>query len=176
MTKLILFLLLAFLYSYPAFSADVIYFTRHAEKEDNGKNPNLNDKGRKRASNIAILLSSADIAHIFSTNYNRTLQTAKPLSEYLGIKVELYNPKDLKVFAEELKNITGNILVVGHSNTTPELVGILSGKQVPAMSEGEYDTVFQLVLSGERTILNQLKSLPSQIPDSKQSEIKSKSK
>ena len=36
----------------------------------------------------------------------------------------------------------GRALIVGHSNTVPEIVQKLSGVTVPAIGEDEYDTVY----------------------------------
>jgi phosphohistidine phosphatase SixA len=36
----------------------------------------------------------------------------------------------------------GRVLIVGHSNTVPELVEELSGRAVPEMSEAEYGVVY----------------------------------
>jgi len=38
------------------------------------------------------------------------------------------------------------VLVVGHSNTVPEIVKALSGITVPAITDAEYDHIFVVVI------------------------------
>ena len=130
-----------------ALAADpsVIYLTRHAEKLDNSSDPGLTQLGKVRAQNIATTLSRANVATIYSTEFNRTWQTAKPLSDMTNVPVTAYNPFELAAFAETLKAMTGNALVVGHSNTTPDLVTMLGGNAGDPISEDEYDRLYQVI-------------------------------
>ena len=59
-----------------------IIFTRHAEKQDDGtKDPDLTEKGLERASKIATLLEKVPVSAIYSTDFKRTRNTVKPISE-----------------------------------------------------------------------------------------------
>ena len=76
--------------------------------------------------------------------------TAAPTAKALGQKVAAYNPRDLKGFAQQIKDShKGNrLLVVGHSNTTPTLVNALVGKeQFPMIDESEYGDLFVVTIS-----------------------------
>jgi IS1 family transposase len=42
--------------------------------------------------------------------------------------------------------LKGNTLVVGHSNTTPALVQLLSGSQIDEMAEDEFDRLYQVII------------------------------
>lgn len=143
-----------------------IYLIRHAEKVDDGsKNPVLTLQGQQRALNIAQILSKAGITQVYATDYQRTQMTAKPLADHLDLEVISYDPRDLPAFAEKLKHQAGNTLVVGHSNTTPELTQLISGKTVVKLEESDFDYIFQLVIEGNQTTLNVLKSIPIQQAD-----------
>ena len=76
----------------------------------------------------------------------RSQQTAASLAQRLGIEPTVVEARisnaDLarKVLRE---NRGGLAIVVGHSNTVPQLVGELSGRdQVPEMGDEEYDTLY----------------------------------
>ncbi len=139
-----------------------IYLVRHAEKATtNSKDPGLTAIGKFRANNIAKQLSDIGITEIYSTPYKRTIQTAQPLADFLTIKIKNYNAKKLVEFAQQVKTKQGNILIVGHSNTTPELTSLLSGKDITPIAENEYDNVYQVIITQQLTILNQFKSIPS---------------
>ena len=97
------------------------YFIRHAEKlrvDKTDRNPNLNSKGLKRAEAWKEVFSNISFDAIYSTDYNRTMLTAKPTAYSKNLPILMYNPRDMysKTFQNQTKGKT--ILVVGHSNTT----------------------------------------------------------
>jgi len=124
-----------------------IYIVRHAEKMlvDN-PDPELAQVGIVRSKKLAEILADKEIKHVFSTDYKRTRGTAKPTADQEGIQIESYDPGDQEAFAEKLKNLEGNILVVGHSNTAPRLANILigSGSPYPDLTDVEYDNIYIL--------------------------------
>ena len=134
-------------------AATVVYLVRHAEKASSGTGtegpgPPLSEEGKLRAEQLANTLRAEGITHIYSTGFARTMETAGPLAGRLGVKIETYDPKDLKGFARKLAALPGRHLVVGHSNTTPELVELLGGDAGPPIDEQrEYDRLYVLVLS-----------------------------
>jgi len=104
------------------------YFIRHAEKvrvDPNNKDPELNTLGHERAFKWRQVLKSIDFDAIYTTDYNRTKQTAQPIANSNKLKMHIYDPKtmDLDLFLIHTKG--KNVLVVGHSNTTPEFVNKL---------------------------------------------------
>lgn len=122
---------------------DTYYLLRHAEKKDY-LNPSLTEQGQARAKRLAQILSDKQITHIFSTNYNRTLETAKPLSDKLGITITHYNPRQLTALVAQLNTLSGNVVIVGHSNTTPELVKLLSD-EIVTINEEQFDKLFVVI-------------------------------
>lgn len=106
------------------------YFIRHAEKDRSdktNKNPHLTEVGKTRAQHWNAILSHVTFDAIYSTNYNRTKETAQPTATKNNLEVTIYNPRNLndKVFIEETKGKT--VLIVGHSNTTPMFVNAVIG-------------------------------------------------
>jgi len=69
-----------------------IYVTRHAEKADGGKDPELTSQGKVRARTLALILRKVGIKHVFSTATKRTQQTALPLAAQAGLEVHTYDP------------------------------------------------------------------------------------
>lgn len=132
-----------------------IYLVRHAEKADDGtKDPPLTEEGEMRANKIAAMLKAEDIKKIYSTNYKRTRNTAAPLSKMLGIETTIYDPRDTS-FYNVLRNEskTMNILVVGHSNTTPALTNSIIGEEKFAkLDERVYDRLFVVTSKGGRFV------------------------
>ncbi|MBQ4797936.1 histidine phosphatase family protein [Pseudoalteromonas sp. MMG006] len=122
---------------------DEIYLFRHSEKLA-GKNPDLSDAGKLRASHLVTLLKKYKKVHIYSSNYKRTLQSAKPLSEHFNEQISTYDARELPAFKDELLKLNGVVIVIGHSNTTPRLAALLSNETITPMSESEFSRYFLL--------------------------------
>jgi len=121
-----------------------LYLVRHAEKQADTKNPPLTECGKERAKQLATLLSTTNIQAIYSTSYQRTMSTAVPLSNKLNIAIKNYDPRQLEQFALHLKQQKEHALIVGHSNTTPQLTQLLSSQQVAPLSENDYRAFYQV--------------------------------
>lgn len=126
-----------------------IYLVRHMEKQRDGtKDPQLTETGWTQAKKLRDALKDKGIEVIYSSDYQRTRQTAEPLAKALGIEVKIYDPKNLAEFAETLKASNLTTLVVGHSNTTPELAWRLTGQPQPDIDEDEYNWTLYSISSG----------------------------
>lgn len=131
----------------------VVFLVRHAEKTDDGKDPQLSEEGKRRSGELADTLKSADIEHVHSTDFIRTRDTAAAVAKAEGVEVEKYDPKDLAGFAKKLKETGGRHLVVGHSNTTPELAKLLGGDPGTAIDEkSEYDRLYIVTIGKDGTV------------------------
>jgi broad specificity phosphatase PhoE len=126
----------------PAAPESVFFLVRHAEKADQSEDPPLTEQGRARAAGLARLLKDAGVETIYSSDFVRTRDTAAPLASTLGLEVAPYDPKALTALAEALLSSGGRSLVVGHSNTTPELAGLLGGEPGAPIPEDEYDRLY----------------------------------
>ena len=140
MKKLIPFLLVV-LFVFPSCkehtekNEDVIatyYLIRHAEKDRSDKtnrNPELTEEGLQRAENWAKHFKDLKFDAVYSTDYNRTKQTAMPTATANNVELQFYNPSDMKI-EEFIKSTKGKtVLIVGHSNTTPKFANGLLGEE-----------------------------------------------
>lgn len=122
-----------------------IILVRHAEKADDGtSNPGLTPLGKARAQKLAAMLAPTGITAVYSTPYKRTRLTGQPLAELESLDIMEYAPHD-QDFTKELleKHLGETILVVGHSNTIPDLVNTLTGTtNYEQLDEMEYDKLF----------------------------------
>ncbi|KKE82288.1 hypothetical protein N481_00425 [Pseudoalteromonas luteoviolacea S4047-1] len=143
-----LILILVFMLSFSSLAMpESIILVRHAEKHK-GVDPSLTQQGIKRAKMIAQMMLPYEPTKLYSTNYNRTKATLAPLADLIDTHISLYNPGKLNEFASMLKQQTGTIVVAGHSNTTPVLVKILTGREV-SIAEEEFDKVFVVTFEDE---------------------------
>lgn len=127
-----------------------LIFVRHAERAGAmTDDPPLTEAGRARARELARQLVDADVVAgidgVYATQYQRTQQTAEPVAEALGLPINTYDAADREqVLDDILADYKGKIvLVVGHSNTLPELIANLgASKKVPPIAEDEYDNLY----------------------------------
>ena len=125
-----------------------VYLVRHAEKQlDGSKDPALTQCGQHRASRLAEILANVKLEAVYSSEYSRTLDTAQPTAEQQKLKIIHYNPRELAGMAVTLKAQQRDVLVVGHSDTTAVLAGLLVGEQLAAFDESIYDRIYQAVLT-----------------------------
>ena len=113
-------------------SITTIYLIRHAEKDRSdkeNKNPELTEEGKKRAERWAEVLGLSKVDAVYSTNYQRTLQTATPIATRNGLEIQTYEPNNLDIDSLTTRHEGERILIVGHSNTTPMLVNRALGEE-----------------------------------------------
>jgi len=136
-------------------STSTYYLIRHAEKDRSDKtnrNPNLTTEGQKRAVKWSEVLNKFGINAVYSTNYNRTLNTGKPTAEANNLKIKTYHPFkiDMSVF---LKETSGkNVLIVGHSNTTASFANKLIGREVyEEIKDDNNANLYIVTIHGDKT-------------------------
>ncbi len=137
-------------------SQQIIYLVRHAEKQKGGGDPELTSDGTARAERLAKILADVPLDMIYSSKYNRTRATAGPTAEAKGLSITNYNPRKLEELRELLfdpASAKKYTLVVGHSNSTPNLINLLLGEERFAhIPETDYDNFFIVVRDAEGNI------------------------
>lgn len=124
-----------------------IYLVRHAEKvttDKSDKDPLLTNCGKMRAEGLAEFFGQIELDRIYSTDYERTKSTAAPVSNSKQKNLDFYDPRKLEDFAAMLKAKKEDVLVVGHSNTTGVLAGLLSGQEIGSFDESIYNRIYQV--------------------------------
>jgi broad specificity phosphatase PhoE len=116
---------------------------RHAEKANDGSaDPTLTAAGQARAQALAARLRGQPVRAAYATAYRRTQETALPTAQAHGLRVTTYDARmDVQAFAAQLRRDhgAGQVLVVGHSNTAPQIAAALCGCDVAPMAETEFD-------------------------------------
>lgn len=132
--------LLVLAWIWNAAETTTVILVRHAEKmAEPADDPDLSAMGAYRAKALAGWLRDAGIEHIYVSQFKRTQQTAAPVAETSGASVHELDAGDSKVLVKEiLKRHRGQtVLVVGHSNTLPEIVRELGG-EIDEIPEADY--------------------------------------
>lgn len=135
----------------------VIFLVRHAERAAAtgqaappshammADDPPLSPAGEQRAAKLAAMLGGSGIKQIFTTEYRRTRQTAAPLAQRLKLTPVMTAAKDPAPLVARLRRTQGNVLVVGHSNTVPDLIRKLGVAETVTIGDNDYDDLFVVV-------------------------------
>lgn len=160
--KYLYLVLISFVFSTVVYSQNnkeifTIYLVRHSEKEiSSNNNPELTKCGYLRSENLSFFLKDVPLDAVYSTDYQRTKNTAFPTAKSKELKIEYYNPNNLEQFSKLLKNLKKDVLVVGHSNTTGVLAGLLIGEEIGEFDLNIYNRIYQVVVSNENSRLHLL--------------------
>ncbi len=131
------------------------YFIRHAEKDTlnpDDKDPELTAAGVERAQKWAKVFRDLEFDLIFSSNYKRTLNTAKPIAESQEKEIDFFNTEKLNDEDFQQKTKGKTVLVVGHSNLNPEFVNyIIQEEKYEDLDETEYGSLFIAVIHPDGT-------------------------
>ena len=123
-----------------------VILIRHAEKIIDPNNPDvdLSPAGQTRAQEIARVFGDSGINAIYATQYKRTQETVKPLSDKTGVPVTIVNSKSTSDLLAQIRaqHSGQTIFIAGHNNTVPEIIAALGGPQYPTIPETEYDNLF----------------------------------
>jgi phosphohistidine phosphatase SixA len=142
------------------FKVITVFLARHAEKETTPPDdPLLTEAGKERAQVLMRMLAGAGIKTIYTSQFLRTKNTAEPLAKQLGIettilpvKMDSKNPRKVseesfnEVVAKVYEHGGESLLIVGHSNTVPEIIKRLGGDKVPSIDDKEFDDLFVVTI------------------------------
>lgn len=141
-------LLAAAVWVFDARATTVVVVVRHAEVENLAdSDPGLSVDGRERAARLAKMLSQARperaLDAIFTSEFRRTQQTATPLSESLGLTLNIVPAATWSTLPRKItREHRGEyVFVAGNSTSIPALIEALSGQKV-TVREDEYDALF----------------------------------
>jgi len=126
-------------------TATTYILVRHAETTGIGSNPSLSAAGMARATELQRILENVNVDAVFSTNFNRTEQTAAPTALAKGLTLIHYDPfaPDAVIDNTLVSYKEGIVLIVGHSNTTPDFLNVMVGENLyPDIAESVYDNLF----------------------------------
>ena len=136
--------------------AQTIILARHGEKVDASADPLLSEAGQARAQALAAAVVQARLTHVFSTPLQRTRGTAAPAAQAADLEIQTLSldgggAAHIARTASILRALgpDDTALVVGHSNTIPEIARALGLTDTAAMSDCEYDRLIVVRLKAD---------------------------
>lgn len=134
--------------SQPAVLSHSVFVVRHLQKAE-GADPSLSAKGAANARHLAAMLKDKGVVAVFATPTRRAMETGQPLAKALGIAVTPYDPSNPAALAAKVAAAGGPVLIVGHSNTVPDLVQLFGGARPARLSEQDFGTIYDVEPSGK---------------------------
>lgn len=127
------------------------YFIRHAEKDlsdPSNRNPDLTAEGEARAERWKEYFVDKNIDAVYSTDYLRTMKTAEPTAAANNLEIKEYDPSQLNSTEFKMATKGKNVVVVGHSNTTPNFANAALGEEstFKPIDESEYYHLYHVTV------------------------------
>ncbi len=123
------------------------YVMRHLQKAD-GRDPALSEEGARNAERVASRFGDDRPAAIYVSTTRRARETAAPLAARLGLTVKEYDLSDTPGLVARARAEPGTVLIVGHSNTVPEIVAQLGGARPADLAETDFGDIFRVRRDG----------------------------
>jgi phosphohistidine phosphatase SixA len=132
-----------------AHAQSTIFVSRHADRYGSEPDPSLTPAGEKQAKALAQLLCEANVRHIFTTELIRTRQTAEPLARLIQVTPEAVPQANFDELIQKVRAAlqpNQSILVVGHRETVPKIVHVLTGKEIAPIRGDEYGRLIAITM------------------------------
>ena len=133
-------------------STPVFYVMRHLQKSTDGSDPALSAEGAANALRAAAWFEGrAKPGAIYVSTTRRARETAAPLAAKLGLTPIEYDPRDTPSLIARVRAEGGSVLVVGHSNTVPDIVAALGGARPEPLADSDYGSIWTVAREGGAT-------------------------
>jgi broad specificity phosphatase PhoE len=134
---------------------EAFYVMRHLQKAA-GTDPGLTEEGRRCAVRLADDLARSGVRAIYASTTRRAQETAGPLAARLSLVPARYDPRETAALVARVRAEPGSVLVVGHSNTVPDIVEGLGGARPGDLSEDRYAEVWRVARPGGAVTVRRL--------------------
>ena len=122
------------------------YVMRHLNTPAGERDPDLLPEGRRAAALLVgwFARERARPVAIYVSDYRRTRQTAAPLAASLGLTPTVYDPADTPGLLARVRAAPGPALIVGHSNTVPDIVAGLGGTRPAPLVHEDFGDIWRV--------------------------------
>jgi broad specificity phosphatase PhoE len=134
--------------SVPAAAQNNIYVMRHLNTAAGQADPDLLPEGGRAAEALAGWFHDERPVAIYVTDYKRTRETVAPLAARLGLTPIVYDPADTPGLIARVRAEHGPVLIVGHSNTVPDIVAALGGARPAPLAHEDFGDIWRVAPGG----------------------------
>jgi len=139
----------------PDTGTQLVILVRHAEKGCKADDPPLSRRGQVRAEALQKALEHTGVKRIVTTELNRTRATAQPLAQKKGLEPVIVKKQGdsnhvKKVVEAVISSRPATVLVVGHSDSVPQIIDELKGPKLPDLPETLYSALYLLIVGASK--------------------------
>jgi broad specificity phosphatase PhoE len=127
------------------------YVMRHLHTPAGASDPDLTPEGQRHAQLLADWFRREPPAAIFVSDTKRARQTAAPLAARLGLEPVVYDPRNTPALVAEIQKSPNPALIIGHSNTVPDIVAALGGARPDPIARDQFGDIWH-VSGPQRTV------------------------
>jgi broad specificity phosphatase PhoE len=130
-----------------ASAQESVIVVRHAERADGSNDSPLSPAGLRRAERLATVLKDTKLVGIFTSTLQRTIQTAKPTAAAQRVKPIALKTDDLDGLVRAVASVdpNGHVLIVGHSNTIPQILRRFGVAELVTVADDDFANIFVVV-------------------------------
>jgi len=128
----------------PVPAGPAYYVVRHLNTPAGEQDPDLIPEGQRTAAILAGWFRRDAPRAIYVSDFRRTRQTAAPLAARLGLTPIVYDPADTPALVARVRATPGPVLIVGHSNTVPDIVEQLGGTRPAALVHEDFGDIWRI--------------------------------
>ncbi|HMG47672.1 MAG TPA: phosphoglycerate mutase family protein [Allosphingosinicella sp.] len=129
----------------------VTYVVRHLNTPAGERDPDLLPEGQRAAQALAAWFGRERVRAIYVSDFRRTRQTAAPLAARLGLTPIVYDPADTPALIARVRAGPGPALIVGHSNTVPDIIAALGGTRPAPLVHADFGDIWRVAPDGTTT-------------------------
>ena len=129
------------------------YVMRHLNTPAGERDPDLTADGAAAAARLPQLFAQERPAAIYVSNFKRTTQTAAAVASRFGLTPIVYDPADTPGLIARVRAGPLPALIVGHSNTVPDIVQQLGGTRPGPLAHEDFGDVWRVAADGSTTKL-----------------------
>ena len=133
-----------------------IYVMRHLHTPKGLSDPDLTAEGQAMAAAFPHWLAGNPPSVIFVSSTRRAQQTAAPTAQRYGVTPRIYDPSDTPGLVAAVLAQRGTVLVVGHSNTVPEIIAGLGGQRPDPLLHEDFGDIWHIQGAQRTTIRSKL--------------------
>ncbi|HET9429032.1 MAG TPA: histidine phosphatase family protein [Allosphingosinicella sp.] len=125
------------------------YVVRHLHTPAGERDPDLTEEGQRSAALLAGWFGRNSPRSIYVSGFKRSGQTAAPIAARLGLTPIVYDPADTPGLIARVRSGPLPALIVGHSNTVPDIVEQLGGSRPAALVHEDFGDIWLIGPDGE---------------------------
>ncbi|URW76199.1 histidine phosphatase family protein [Sphingomonas donggukensis] len=126
------------------------YVMRHLDTPEGQRDPDLLPNGQASARKLVRWFRGKRLTAIYVSDFRRTRQTAAPLAAARRITPTLYDPARTADLLAAVRAERGPVLIVGHSNTVPDIVEGLGGTRPAPLTHPDFGDVWTVRGTGTK--------------------------